>query len=91
LDGETTILFRRSASKHGIDQARIRRRCPLYPPEPTPDDHDLVLFLGPDQSGVPLEVVAVELADGDLLVIHAMRMRPRYADDYVRVMRCHEQ
>jgi hypothetical protein len=34
--------------------------------------------LGFDNHGVPLEVVAVELAGGDLLVIHAMKMHPEY-------------
>jgi hypothetical protein len=62
--------------------------CPLHPADPEAGSEDLILFLGPDQRGTPLEVVAVELADGDLLVIHAMRMRAAYADDYERVMRC---
>jgi len=37
-----------------------------------------VLFLGFDTRGVPLQVVAVEQADGNLLVIHAMKMRAQY-------------
>ena len=36
----------------------------------------------------PLEVVGLELADGDLLVIHAMKLRRAYREDYVRVMEC---
>jgi hypothetical protein len=31
--------------------------------------------------------VAVELADGDLIVIHAMPMRSKYADEYAREIR----
>jgi hypothetical protein len=94
--GETTIRFHRSASKHGISQARVLhvvQHClyPLYWPNPESDELDLLLFLGPDQHGVPLEVVAVELAGGDLLVIHAMQMRAKYADGYVREMRWREQ
>lgn len=46
------------------------------------------LFLGSDPNGVPLEVVGIELIDGDLLVIHAMRLRTAYLQDYARVMRC---
>lgn len=42
----------------------------------------------PDNRGVPLEVLAIELSDGDLLVIHAMRMRSKCLDDYERVMQC---
>jgi hypothetical protein len=40
--------------------------------------------------GVPLEVFRLELADGSLLVIHAMRLRASYRDDYEGVMRCQE-
>jgi len=46
------------------------------------------LFLGPDQYGVPLEVVAFEQEDGEFVVIHAMTMRTKYSDQYAWVMRC---
>lgn len=87
------ITFRASASKHRISPDRARYvvencACPLFPPDPDPGDEDLVMFLGPDNRGVPLEVVALELANGDFLVIHAMRLRRRYAADYARVMEC---
>jgi hypothetical protein len=88
-----SIEFWPSASRHGISHERARYVvetcvCPFYPPDPDPGDEDLVVFLGPDNGGVPLEVVAVELANGDLLVIHAMRLRDRYAAEYEKVMRC---
>jgi len=60
----------------------IRR---LYPAS---EGDDLVPFLGPDSNGVPLEVVAVEQADGGYVVIHAMRLRPQYAPEYAEEMRC---
>ena len=60
--------------------------CLLYLSDP--DEEDLIVFLGPDSNGVPLEVIGVELAEGDLLVIHAMRLRRAYRDDYARVMEC---
>ncbi len=83
------IRFSQSASRHGISQARARYvvehcPCPLYSSEE--GDEDLIAFFGPDSRGVPLEVIALELADGDLLVIHAMNLRHRYLDDYARVM-----
>lgn len=83
------IRFSPSASRHGISHERARYvvencRSPLYSAEP--DEADLVIFLGPDPRGVPLEVMGVELADGDLLVIHAMRLRAKYRDDYKRIM-----
>ena len=87
------IRFSRSAARHGIAPDRARFvvdgcRCPLYSPDA--DEADLIVFLGPDRHGVPLEVIGLELADGDLLVIHAMRLRASYRDDYATVMRCQE-
>jgi hypothetical protein len=84
------IIFRASASKHGITHERSRHvveHCarPLYP---SSAGDDLVLFLGPDPKGVPLEVVAVERAGGGYVVIHAMRLRPRYAAEFAEEMRC---
>lgn len=85
------IRFAPSSTKHGITPERSRWvidhcRCPLY--SSGPEEADQVLFLGPDMNGVPLEVLAIELADGDLLVIHAMRMRQKYRDAFAEVMEC---
>ncbi len=63
---------------------------PLYQTAALPDDADVLIFLGPDQRGVPLEVAAIELAGGGLRVIHAMRMRDKYQADYEQVMKWHE-
>ncbi|MDQ1647752.1 MAG: hypothetical protein QOJ50_3936 [Cryptosporangiaceae bacterium] len=38
------------------------------------------LRLGPDRAGNLLEVVVLLLDDGDELIIHAMRMRPKYRE-----------
>jgi hypothetical protein len=35
-----------------------------------------------------LEVIGVELVDGGLLVIHAMRLRASHRDAYEGVMQC---
>ena len=64
--------------------------CPLYPTGPGVGEGDVVMFLGPDQRGVPLEVVGVETDEGDLLIIHAMRLRAGYAAVYAQVMRWRE-
>jgi hypothetical protein len=85
------IIFRRSAERHGISRDRatfVITTCPgpLYAPDDEPALADRVLFLGPDASGVPLEVIGIELNDGDLVVIHAMRMRRRYERAYAQVM-----
>jgi hypothetical protein len=88
------VRFSRSASRHRINPDRARyvvEHCsyPLYPLEE--DDASLVVFLGPDAHGVPLEVIGLELADGDLLVIHAMLLRERFREEYARVMRWQER
>ena len=85
------IRFATSASRHGISDERSGHvvancTCPLYGTEP--DGVDLVAYLGPDANGVPLEVFGLELDNDDVLVIHAMRLRSRYRDDYARVMEC---
>ena len=88
------IRFSSSASRHGISHERSRFvvehcTCPLYPTHL--EDEDLIVYLGPDSHGIALEVVGVELADGDILVIHAMKLRRKYLDDYARVMECQER
>jgi hypothetical protein len=85
------IRFTRSASRHGIGEDRARHvveHCPdpIYPTPAAPGESDRILFLGPDQHGVPLEVLAIELPDGDMLVFHVMKLRRRYRDDFRRVM-----
>jgi hypothetical protein len=85
------VRFARSASRHGIAEDRARHviaHCldPIYPSLARSGENDRVLFLGPDQHGVPLEVLAVELAGGELLVIHVMRLRRKYERDYEVVM-----
>jgi len=45
-----------------------------------------LLFLGPDQNGVPLEVAGVEGDDGVVTVFHAMRMRRGYLAQFEETM-----
>ncbi|MFN2569242.1 MAG: hypothetical protein ABR564_06540 [Candidatus Dormibacteria bacterium] len=47
-----------------------------------PQDDDLVMFLGDDWHGVPLEVGAFEWDNGDLLVVHAMKLRRKYRREH---------
>jgi hypothetical protein len=46
-----------------------------------------VIFLGPDQRGVPLEVAGFQDDGGNVTTIHAMRLRPSYKSAYEEVMR----
>ena len=47
-------------------------------PEGSPLSDPRLVFLGPDENGELLEVMAVETDTGGLLVIHAQRIRARY-------------
>lgn len=63
----------------------VVRTCPS--PLEHPDNTGQVMYLGPDQNGVPLEVVAFEADSGELIVIHAMRLRRGFRAMYEDVMR----
>ena len=47
-----------------------------------PGQPDVVIHLDDDQTGRALEVGAVELDDGHLVVIHAMDMRNKFRRTY---------
>jgi hypothetical protein len=63
----------------------VVRTCPM--PLDHPANNGQVMCLGLDQRGVPLEVTAFEGDDGQLMIIHAMRLRPSYRAAYEEVMR----
>ena len=60
----------RTAVRHAVEHAGVAFVRPAEPPK-RPDD--AILFVGDDATGERLEVVGVELDDGRLRVIHAMR------------------
>jgi hypothetical protein len=68
-------LISRSRSRYVVETANTIISQPAPTRSKVKDDR--IVFLGTDQTGVLLEVVAVE-ADAGLLIIHAMRMRDRY-------------
>ncbi len=84
------LKWARAATKHRIPRERSRyviEHCGLRfeqePPSNSPEKVSLrLVFLGDDENGVALEVTAVELEDGSLLVIHAMSLRDRYRKQY---------
>ena len=51
-------------------------------PPAAPGLDERLLFLGDDEMGAALEVVAVELQTGGILVIHAMELREQYRPHY---------
>jgi hypothetical protein len=86
------IKWARSATKHRVARVRsafVIEHCGLVlrVPPPDGDGDERLLFLGDDEEGKALEVMAVELADGELYVIHAMELRERYRPEYEEVKR----
>jgi hypothetical protein len=84
------VRFARSATRHRVSKERILyviAHCGRqFEQEPTSrriDENDpRLVFLGDDQEGCPLEVVAVERFDSSLLVIHVMPLRDKYKAMY---------
>jgi len=76
----------RSTRKHRVGRARVRQA--VYTAYVVAanghgtNGDPLFLFLGDDNTGRALEVVAAETADGNLIVIHAMDLRPKYRKLY---------
>ena len=65
------------------EHAGLRFRVPAEGDE----RDDTLLYVGDDEDGREIEVMAVELDDGDLFVIHAMSMRERYRNEYEEAKR----
>jgi hypothetical protein len=66
-----------SARKHGVADEDIEHAT-AHAMVIEDQDDDTKLYLGPSKSAELLEVVTVVRDDGSELVIHAMRMRPKY-------------
>jgi hypothetical protein len=85
-----SVRFARAATRHRVSKDRIRHVIANYrvrfeepPPagrEGVPDTR--LVFLGEDPQGEPLEVMAIQLPNGGLLVIHAMSLRNKYRRRY---------
>ncbi len=41
-------------------------------------DDDLTMLIGPARDGTPLEIGVLDLSGDDAVVIHAMRLRPKF-------------
>lgn len=89
------LRFARSATKHRISKASSRfviERCDLWIELPPPigaiDRRDKrLIFLGDDEDGRALEIMAVRLNEDELLVIHAMELRARFRNEYEETKR----
>ena len=84
------LKWARAATKHRISRDRSRyviEHCGLRFKQEPPSDAPIgatsrLVFLGDDPDGIALEVMAVELDNESLLVIHAMPLRGRYRKQY---------
>lgn len=78
-----TVWIIGSARRHGVPENDIRHAVDhLAFMDDDADAEagiDAVLALGPDRAGLPLELALVGGDDGDVVVVHAMRMRAKYA------------
>jgi len=89
------IKFARSATRHRVSRERSRyviEHCGLRfkesPPQAGADVPDIrLVYLGDDADGRRLEVIAVETARDELLVIHAMSLRTKYKSQYEEARR----
>jgi hypothetical protein len=84
------VAFARSARKHKVGRARVLQVIddPVVEARTQVSGFDdRLVFLGADATGRLLEVMAVELVDGTLLVIHAMDLRAKWRTLYEEGLR----
>ncbi len=76
------LHFAPAASKHGISHERaayVVEHCGL--PFDGEDGDSVTMYLGDDWNGVPLEVGVVQRG-GEVVVVHAMSLRPKFRAMY---------
>ena len=66
-----------SARKHGVTDDDMFHAFRNYWRAFETNDPDVTMFIGPTQSGDPLEI-GVVIDDDGVAVIHAMRARPKF-------------
>lgn len=83
------IEFAQSARRHRVGRARARQAmASALVMAVIPDElgrQERIVFLGRDDSGRLLEVMAVPI-EGGLLVIHVMDLRPKWRGRYQRAL-----
>jgi len=65
------------ARKHGVSDADIWHAVRTATQKIDMDD-DLTMLIGPARDGTPLEIGVLDLSDEDPVIIHAMRLRPKF-------------
>jgi hypothetical protein len=90
IDGEN-IGWARSATKHRVSRERslfVVRHAGICFSEGEEWEYESprVVFLGTDEEGERLEVIAATPENGSLVILHAMPMRERYGRKYVEAV-----
>lgn len=69
----------KSAFKHGVAKSDIEHVM-RHPMMVVNQDDETRLYLGAATNSELLEVITIPRTDGSELAVHAMKMRPRYAN-----------
>jgi hypothetical protein len=65
------------ARKHGVSDADVWHAVRTAIRKIDMDD-DLTMLIGPARDGTPLEIGVLDLSGADPVIIHAMRLRPKF-------------
>ena len=65
------------ARKHGVSDADIWHAVRTATQKIDMDD-GLTMLIGPARDGTPLEIGVLDLSEEDPVIIHAMRLRPKF-------------
>jgi hypothetical protein len=79
------LVWVRSSTKHRISRERSRyvvEQAQMRFIVEDPVRGRRLIYVGDDQAGVALEVVAIELDDDELAIIHAMKLRKKFIGMY---------
>ena len=75
------LVFTKSASRHGVSNARAQYVITHHVWAFDAGD-GMTLYIGPDPSGIDLEVGTVPGWTGGTFVVHAMKLRPQFVEEY---------
>jgi hypothetical protein len=93
VDG-SRISWARSATRHRVPRARtlfaIQQAGVCFEDGGGRMGEPRLYFFGDDEKEQPLEIVAIEREDANLLVIHSMSLRDRFEERYTEALRWRE-